>query len=53
MVINMDNQYEYKESDKIIGLSSIIKTAHKLGLVDKLSNDYSIILGTSKQHFWI
>ncbi len=32
---------------KIIGLSNIIKTAHKLGLVDKLSNDYSIILGTS------
>ena len=33
---------------KIIGLSNIIKTAHKLGLVDKLSNDYSIILGTSE-----
>ncbi len=33
---------------KIIGLPNIIKTAHKLGLVDKLNNDYSIILGTSE-----
>ena len=33
---------------KQIGLHSIIKTAKKLGLVDKLSNDYSIILGTSE-----
>lgn len=33
---------------KKIGLKNIIKTAQKLGLVDKLSNDYSIILGTSE-----
>ena len=33
---------------KQIGLRSIILTAKKLGLVDKLSNDYSIILGTSE-----
>ena len=33
---------------KRIGLKSIIATAQKLGLVDKLSNDYSIILGTSE-----
>lgn len=33
---------------RIIGLSNIVKTAHKLGLVDRLNNDYSIILGTSE-----
>jgi penicillin-binding protein 1A len=33
---------------KRIGLKNIIATAQKLGLVDKLSNDYSIILGTSE-----
>ena len=33
---------------KKIGLKNIIKTAQKLGLVDKISNDYSIILGTSE-----
>lgn len=33
---------------KQIGLKNIIKTAQKLGLVDKINNDYSIILGTSE-----
>ncbi len=32
---------------KKIGLKNIIKTAQKLGLIDKINNDYSIILGTS------
>ena len=33
---------------KSVGLKSIIATARKLGLIDKISNDYSIILGTSE-----
>lgn len=33
---------------KKIGLKNIITTARKLGLIDKISNDYSIILGTSE-----
>ena len=33
---------------KRIGLQSIIASAHKLGLVDRISSDYSIILGTSE-----
>ncbi|MDR1009273.1 MAG: PBP1A family penicillin-binding protein [Rickettsiales bacterium] len=33
---------------KKIGLDSIIAAAQKLGLVDKISRDYSIILGTSE-----
>ena len=33
---------------KKVGLPNIIKTAQKLGLVDRLSKDYSIILGTSE-----
>ena len=33
---------------KQIGLKSIISTARKLGLIDKISNDYTIILGTSE-----
>ncbi len=32
---------------KIIGLDKIIYTAKKLGLVDEITNDFSIILGTS------
>ena len=33
---------------KEVGLKSIISTARKLGLIDKISYDYSIILGTSE-----
>jgi penicillin-binding protein 1A len=33
---------------KRIGLRTIIDAAHRLGLVDKISSDYSIILGTSE-----
>ena len=33
---------------KQIGLRSIILMARKLGLIDKISNDYTIILGTSE-----
>ncbi|MDR2098930.1 MAG: PBP1A family penicillin-binding protein [Rickettsiales bacterium] len=30
-----------------IGLKSIVATAHRLGLVDRIGNDYTVILGTS------
>jgi penicillin-binding protein 1A len=30
-----------------IGLKAIVKSANKLGLIDKMSDDYSIILGTA------
>ncbi len=33
---------------KEVGLKNIIATARKLGLIDKINNDYSIILGTSE-----
>ncbi|MGN0929142.1 MAG: transglycosylase domain-containing protein [Alphaproteobacteria bacterium] len=33
---------------KQIGLKSIIAMARKLGLIDRISNDYTIILGTSE-----
>jgi penicillin-binding protein 1A len=32
---------------KKIGLKAIVSAAHRLGLVDKISSDYTIILGTS------